>query len=153
MVFREHVKNVVPSSWDPAALARFIETFGTNIIVGVKMSGKDVIYVRQQHASPLQPADVQKSCERVLIIDKEDTAIQGTHNSIQHSRREAIDELVEKETGAAYGYYQYSINLSRNPSLGIVRPSEQRRDNGDETNGQRRSNRLKVSNRESPNHA
>lgn len=24
------------------------------------MGGKDVIYVRQQHASPLQPADVQK---------------------------------------------------------------------------------------------
>ncbi|RVW77568.1 MACPF domain-containing protein [Vitis vinifera] len=60
MVLREHVKNAVPSSWDPAALARFIETFGTHIIVGVKMGGKDVIYVRQQHASPLQPADVQK---------------------------------------------------------------------------------------------
>lgn len=40
--------------------SRFIYTFGTHIIVGVKMGGKDVIYVKQQHSSTLQPADVQK---------------------------------------------------------------------------------------------
>lgn len=57
---RDHVKESVPSSWDPAALARFIEKFGTHIIVGVKMGGKDVIYVRQQHSSNLQPVEVQK---------------------------------------------------------------------------------------------
>lgn len=34
--------------------------FGTHIIVGVKMGGKDVIYVKQQHSSILQPADLQK---------------------------------------------------------------------------------------------
>lgn len=60
MVLCDHVKNSVPSSWEPAALARFIEKFGTHIIVGVKMGGKDVIYVKQQHSSALQPADVQK---------------------------------------------------------------------------------------------
>jgi hypothetical protein len=60
MVLCDHVKKAVPSSWEPAALARFIETFGTHIIVGVKMGGKDVIYMKQQHSSTLQPADVQK---------------------------------------------------------------------------------------------
>lgn len=39
---------------------RFIETFGTHIIVGMKMGGKDIIYLKQQHSSTLQPADVQK---------------------------------------------------------------------------------------------
>lgn len=39
---------------------RFIETFGTHIVVGVKMGGKDVIYMKQQHSSTLQPADIQK---------------------------------------------------------------------------------------------
>lgn len=57
---RDHVKKAVPSSWEPAALAKFIETYGTHIIVGVKMGGKDVIYVKQQHSSSLQPSDVQK---------------------------------------------------------------------------------------------
>ncbi|XXG60505.1 hypothetical protein AAC387_Pa04g2398 [Persea americana] len=60
IVLRDHVKQAVPSSWDPAALASFIEKFGTHIIVGVKMGGKDVVYVKQQHSSNLQPAEVQK---------------------------------------------------------------------------------------------
>ncbi|XP_057430425.1 MACPF domain-containing protein At4g24290 [Lotus japonicus] len=60
MVLCDHVKKAVPASWDPPALSRFIETFGTHIIVGMKMGGKDVIYLKQQHSSALQPADVQK---------------------------------------------------------------------------------------------
>ncbi|MFS7897356.1 putative membrane attack complex component/perforin (MACPF) domain-containing protein [Helianthus anomalus] len=108
MVLCDHVKNAVPSSWEPDLLARcsffnrstiwtrhqtnptlvdpftskqvettsppplnlylrclsvfirFIEKFGTHIIVGVRMGGKDVIYMKQKHASSLQPADVQK---------------------------------------------------------------------------------------------
>ncbi|XP_077224298.1 MACPF domain-containing protein At4g24290-like [Tasmannia lanceolata] len=60
IVLGDHVKEAVPSSWDPAALASFIDRFGTHIIVGVKMGGKDVIYMRQNHSSNLQPAEVQK---------------------------------------------------------------------------------------------
>ncbi|XP_039058179.1 MACPF domain-containing protein At4g24290-like [Hibiscus syriacus] len=60
MVLRDHVRKAVPSTWEPAALARFIETYGTHVIVGVKMGGKDVIYIKQQHSSTLQPADIQK---------------------------------------------------------------------------------------------
>lgn len=43
-----------------ASLFRFIDKFGTHIVVGVKMGGKDVIYLKQQHSSSLQPAAVQK---------------------------------------------------------------------------------------------
>ncbi|KAK9134699.1 hypothetical protein Syun_014029 [Stephania yunnanensis] len=60
IVLRDHVKQAVPSSWDPAALARFIEKYGTHVVVGVKMGGKDVIYVKQQHSSNLPPAEIQK---------------------------------------------------------------------------------------------
>ncbi|XP_030539164.1 MACPF domain-containing protein At4g24290 isoform X2 [Rhodamnia argentea] len=60
IVLCDHVKNAVPTTWEPAALARFIEMFGTHIIVGIKMGGKDVIFVKQQHSSTLRPADVQK---------------------------------------------------------------------------------------------
>lgn len=60
IVLRDHVKQAVPSSWDPAALARFIDKFGTHVIVGVKMGGKDVIYIKQQHYSNLPPVEVQK---------------------------------------------------------------------------------------------
>ncbi|XP_057542838.1 MACPF domain-containing protein At4g24290-like isoform X2 [Amaranthus tricolor] len=65
LVLRDYVKKAVPSSWEPAALARFIEKFGTHIIVGVKMGGKDVVFVKQQHSSSLQPAEVQKKLKEI----------------------------------------------------------------------------------------
>ncbi|KNA25635.1 hypothetical protein SOVF_004780 [Spinacia oleracea] len=65
LVLCDHVKQAVPASWEPAALARFIELFGTHIIVGVKMGGKDVVCVKQQHSSALQPAEVQKKLKEI----------------------------------------------------------------------------------------
>ncbi|XP_028796670.1 MACPF domain-containing protein At4g24290-like [Neltuma alba] len=78
MVLRDSVKNAVPSSWDPPALARFIETFGTHIIVGLKMGGKDVIYLKQQHSSTLQPGDVQKKLKE--IADRRFLDANGQYN-------------------------------------------------------------------------
>uniref|UniRef100_I1Q8C1 MACPF domain-containing protein n=1 Tax=Oryza glaberrima TaxID=4538 RepID=I1Q8C1_ORYGL len=60
IVLRDHVKQSVPSTWEPAALARFIRKFGTHVVVGIKMGGKDIIYLKQQHSSTLQAVDVQK---------------------------------------------------------------------------------------------
>jgi hypothetical protein len=39
---------------------RFIRKFGTHVVVGIKMGGKDIIYLKQQHSSTLQAVDVQK---------------------------------------------------------------------------------------------
>ncbi|KAJ4965764.1 hypothetical protein NE237_017613 [Protea cynaroides] len=65
IVLRDHVKQAVPPSWDPAALAKFIGRFGTHVIVGVKMGGKDVIYLKQQHSSNLQPSEIQKRLKEI----------------------------------------------------------------------------------------
>ncbi|XP_028786229.1 MACPF domain-containing protein At4g24290 [Neltuma alba] len=70
---KDHVKEAVPSSWDPEALARFIEEFGTHVVVGVSMGGKDVLYLRQSHSSNLQPTDLQK-----LLKDKADMRFMGS---------------------------------------------------------------------------
>ncbi|XP_071725580.1 MACPF domain-containing protein At4g24290-like [Rutidosis leptorrhynchoides] len=92
IILCDHVKEAVPSSWEPALLARFIERFGTHIIVGVNMGGKDVIYMKQQYASTLQPADVQKRLEamadkRFLDVD----AQYGTHSGhISHNDKNDI---------------------------------------------------------------
>ncbi|KAG8383873.1 hypothetical protein BUALT_Bualt04G0058900 [Buddleja alternifolia] len=80
VTLRDHVKEAVPSSWDPAALARFIEKYGTHVIVGVKMGGKDIIYVKQQFSSPLEPMDVQKRLKVVADKRFSDTSEQsGMH--------------------------------------------------------------------------
>ncbi|KHN09978.1 MACPF domain-containing protein NSL1 [Glycine soja] len=56
----ESVKKDVPYSWNPAALAEFIEKYGTHIIVGVQMGGKDVVHIKQTKNSDLQQAELQK---------------------------------------------------------------------------------------------
>ncbi|KAL4580760.1 hypothetical protein LXL04_016962 [Taraxacum kok-saghyz] len=63
IVLCDHVKKAVPSSWEPALLARFITKFGTHIIVGVTMGGKDVIYIKENHDSSLESDNVQKKLE------------------------------------------------------------------------------------------
>lgn len=64
IVLRDAVKQEVPSAWDPVALAGFIEKYGTHVIIGVKMGGKDVIYVKQPHASNLPITEVQKMLKK-----------------------------------------------------------------------------------------
>ncbi|KAI4296790.1 hypothetical protein L6164_036715 [Bauhinia variegata] len=56
----ETVKKEVPSSWNPSALAEFIEKYGTHIVIGVKMGGKDVVHLKQSKKSDLESAEVQK---------------------------------------------------------------------------------------------
>ncbi|KAI4365137.1 hypothetical protein MLD38_021152 [Melastoma candidum] len=56
----EQIRNEVPTSWDPPALAEFIEKYGTHVIVGVKMGGKDVVHLKQLQSSSLHPAEVQQ---------------------------------------------------------------------------------------------
>ena len=46
-------------------MARFIEKYGTHIIVGVKIGGTDIIYAKQRYSSPLQPVDVQNKLKEM----------------------------------------------------------------------------------------
>ncbi|KAF2292092.1 hypothetical protein GH714_009897 [Hevea brasiliensis] len=77
VVLCDHVKEAVPSTWEPAALASFIEKYGTHVVIGVKMGGRDIVYVKQtytdqQHLSPLEPVDVQKKLKDMadkLFVD------------------------------------------------------------------------------------
>ncbi|XP_042514224.1 MACPF domain-containing protein CAD1-like isoform X2 [Macadamia integrifolia] len=60
LVLQGNVKRAVPSSWDPSALARFIENYGTHIITSITIGGKDVIYVKQHQSSPLSTMEIKK---------------------------------------------------------------------------------------------
>ncbi|GAB4826988.1 kinetochore-associated protein nsl1 [Ancistrocladus abbreviatus] len=61
----EDVKREVPSSWDPAALAEFIEKYGTHIIIGVKMGGKDVIHIKQLYGSNMSSTELQQLLKKM----------------------------------------------------------------------------------------
>ncbi|KAJ7013506.1 MACPF domain-containing protein [Populus alba x Populus x berolinensis] len=97
VVLCDHVKEAVPSSWEPAALARFIEKYGTHAIVGIKMGGKDMIYMKQQHSSPLQPVDVQKKLKD--MADK--MFIDGGRSTMNSDKFYDREKLV-KHQGVAF---------------------------------------------------
>lgn len=42
---------------------RFIEKYGTHIIVGLSMGGQDVVLVRQDKSSKLGPAELKKNLD------------------------------------------------------------------------------------------
>ncbi|XAR63687.1 hypothetical protein NMG60_11023716 [Bertholletia excelsa] len=61
----DEVRHAVPSSWDPSALARFIQNYGTHIIVGLSIGGQDVVLVRQDRSSKLEPSHLKKHLEEL----------------------------------------------------------------------------------------
>ncbi|CAA3028813.1 Hypothetical predicted protein [Olea europaea subsp. europaea] len=59
LILADHVRNSVPSTWDPSALARFIEKYGTHIIVGLSIGGQDVVLVKQDKSSNMEPSQLK----------------------------------------------------------------------------------------------
>ncbi|CAL9111178.1 unnamed protein product, partial [Musa textilis] len=61
----DHVVKAVPSTWDPCAIARFIENYGTHIIVGLGVGGQDVVYVKQDQSSSLPPSELKQQLDKL----------------------------------------------------------------------------------------
>lgn len=59
------IRKDVPTTWQPHAIARFIETYGTHIIVGVSIGGQDVVYLRQDQSSNLQPSQLKRHLDEL----------------------------------------------------------------------------------------
>ncbi|CAL0306292.1 unnamed protein product [Lupinus luteus] len=65
LILEENVKRAVPMYWDPPSLASFIEKFGTHVITSITVGGKDVIYVKQHHTSPLSKSEMKNYIEDI----------------------------------------------------------------------------------------
>ncbi|KAL4301997.1 hypothetical protein GQ457_10G022640 [Hibiscus cannabinus] len=104
MVLRDHVKKAVPSTWEPAALARFIETYGTHIIVGVEIGGKDVIYIKQQYHSTLRPADIQKILKD--MTDKRFLDASGHYSMVSEQVFPSVERLRSAGNNPSSSYAQ-----------------------------------------------
>ncbi|KAI3680735.1 hypothetical protein L6452_35510 [Arctium lappa] len=88
------VKQEVPSSWDPTALAEFIEKYGTHIVVGVKMGGKDVIYLKQLQSSNLEPTEVQNLLKQLaddeLSEDLSEASVSGSDKPLKQKDERSV---------------------------------------------------------------
>ncbi|XP_062222087.1 MACPF domain-containing protein At1g14780-like isoform X3 [Phragmites australis] len=65
LALADHVLRDVPAAWDPSAIARFIEKYGTHVIVGLSMGGQDVVCVKQDRSSPLSPSEIKEHLDRL----------------------------------------------------------------------------------------
>ncbi|CAH1441436.1 unnamed protein product [Lactuca virosa] len=63
LVLQERVKKSVPTHWNPALLARFIQTYGTHILVGMGIGGQDIICVKQKPSSTISPTELRGHLE------------------------------------------------------------------------------------------
>ncbi|PKI38889.1 hypothetical protein CRG98_040720 [Punica granatum] len=91
LTLSEHIKQEVPTSWDPLALAEFIEKYGTHVVVGVKMGGKEVVHIKQLQSSSLQPTEVQKSLKQ--LADQRFSEDANRPNTTQLSKKPKGENL------------------------------------------------------------
>ncbi|KAL4580750.1 hypothetical protein LXL04_016952 [Taraxacum kok-saghyz] len=102
----DYVKSDVPSSWDPPLLARFIEKYGTHIIVGVKMGGKDVIYMKQHHTSSVEPADVEELLNKLAdkrFLDFDEQSIIDSGHIPQNDMLKDVVSISTRRGGSSDG--------------------------------------------------
>lgn len=92
IVLRDAVKQEVPSAWDPLALAGFIEKYGTHVIIGVKMGGKDVVYIKQAHASNIPITEVQKMLKKEADERFSDVDWRSSLDSEATSQRDKVSD-------------------------------------------------------------
>ncbi|GAB2272081.1 hypothetical protein Dimus_006900 [Dionaea muscipula] len=81
LVLRDYVKKAIPVTWDPPALASFVDNFGTHVITSVTMGGKDVIFVKQHQSSPLSVMEMKSYVQEIgnqRFSDTESQAISGS---------------------------------------------------------------------------
>ncbi|XP_078159854.1 MAC/Perforin domain-containing protein [Carex rostrata] len=60
-----HVVDAVPATWDPSAVASFIENYGTHVVVGLSMGGQDVVYVKQDKSSQLPLYEIKYNLDKL----------------------------------------------------------------------------------------
>uniref|UniRef100_A0A7N2L6W9 MACPF domain-containing protein n=2 Tax=Quercus lobata TaxID=97700 RepID=A0A7N2L6W9_QUELO len=65
LALSDEVRDAVPTAWDPCALARFIEKYGTHIIVGLSIGGQDVVLVKQDTSSELGPTQLKNHLDKL----------------------------------------------------------------------------------------
>ncbi|KAI5678128.1 hypothetical protein M9H77_09078 [Catharanthus roseus] len=100
LVLGDEVRNAVPSTWDPAALARFIEKYGTHIIVGLSIGGQDVVLVRQDKSSNLEPSHLKSHLDELG-----DQLFTGTCNFSPHQIKNKEQKHKIMQTPEAFNVF------------------------------------------------
>ncbi|KAL0382854.1 UNVERIFIED_CONTAM: MACPF domain-containing protein [Sesamum calycinum] len=101
LVLHDHVKKSVPSRWDPASLSRFIQTYGTHIVVGMAVGGQDLLCVKQRPSSPIPPAELKGYLEELgdcLFSDTNSPILERTTKDNKKKVPEVFSRMLQAHT-------------------------------------------------------
>ncbi|KAL3829262.1 hypothetical protein ACJIZ3_018064 [Penstemon smallii] len=101
LVLHDHVKKSVPSRWDPASLSRFIQTYGTHIVVGMAIGGQDLLCVKQRSSSPIPPAELEGYLEELgdcLFSDMNSPILERKARDNKKKVPEVFDRMLQAHT-------------------------------------------------------
>ncbi|GAB4844036.1 hypothetical protein Ancab_014001 [Ancistrocladus abbreviatus] len=121
LMLQEKVKKSVPSHWDPASLSRFIQKYGTHIIVGMAVGGQDLVCVRQQHKSPFPPAELRANLEDLgdaLFSDGDYPSIIQTKT---RDRRKKVPEVFNRVLRSDIVQMTSIVETSQKDGITVVR--------------------------------
>ncbi|KAL0451943.1 UNVERIFIED_CONTAM: MACPF domain-containing protein [Sesamum latifolium] len=96
LVLHDHVKKSVPSRWDPASLSRFIQTYGTHIVVGMAVGGQDLLCVKQRPSSPIPPAELKGYLEELGDCLFSDTNSPILERTTKDNKRKYVPEVFSR---------------------------------------------------------
>ncbi|RYR65603.1 hypothetical protein Ahy_A03g011531 isoform C [Arachis hypogaea] len=119
LTLSDQVKKDVPSSWNPAALASFIDKYGTHVIVGVKMGGKDVVHIKQSKNSDLPPAELQKLLKQLADERQNHFPPAGRPVVKSHSKNDEIMSVSVRRGGIdiRQPYNQWLQTILQSPNV------------------------------------
>ncbi|XP_021745522.1 MACPF domain-containing protein At1g14780-like [Chenopodium quinoa] len=100
----DEVLNDVPSTWDPPAIARFIEKYGTHVIVGISIGGQDMVLVKQDKTSKLESSELRKH-----LYELGDQLFTGTCPIAPKNRK---TKEPRRKVPSAFNIYQQQAALS-----------------------------------------
>ncbi|KAL8218554.1 hypothetical protein R6Q57_021927 [Mikania cordata] len=104
LILSVEVRNAVPSTWDPPALARFIEKYGTHIIVGIGIGGQDVILLKQSKTSSLESSQLKKHLEDLGHQMFNGSCTFSPHQIKKNKTPSAFNTIFDPEPGLYNGF-------------------------------------------------
>ncbi|XP_050234997.1 MACPF domain-containing protein CAD1 [Mercurialis annua] len=88
LVLHDEIKRAVPYSWDPAAMASFIESYGTHIVTSATIGGRDVVYIKQHQSSSLLGSDIESYVKDIADQRFQDSKSQLTDGPLKYKDKD-----------------------------------------------------------------
>ncbi|KAL4591159.1 hypothetical protein LXL04_004109 [Taraxacum kok-saghyz] len=101
LVLQESVKKSVPTFWNPLLLARFIQTYGTHIIVGLAVGGQDLICVKQKPSSTIPPSELRRYLDDLgdsLFSDQRSPVIERKSRNGKQKVPDVFNRMLQPHT-------------------------------------------------------